>query len=152
MRSSAEQIEAIEEKFAARFAHWSIRLPTGSAARRDSGHIFEQGWHIGYVWGEKDGEEYLEVLAQHRMTNDTRVRMWASGREDSLPAPGGMIILQPGATDTEIEQLTAESADYNRALYQDLRERGLLPPEGRNLGAMEINELLISGGTVDNES
>jgi hypothetical protein len=68
MRATGEQIEAIDEKFAARFAHCGIRVPPSSAARRDSGHIFEQGSHIGYTWGEEADEEYLEVLSQHRMT------------------------------------------------------------------------------------
>ncbi len=152
MGASAEQIESIERTFAERFGHWGIQLPPGSAARREAGHIFEQGWHIGFVWGEEDGEEYLDVLAQHRMTNDSLRRLWASGRKEGLPAPAGGIVLPRGATEAEIDRLKAESAERNRALYKELRERGLLPPEGRNLPAMEINEFLTSGGMANEES
>jgi hypothetical protein len=150
--ADAEQIKAIEERFAAKFANWSIQLPRGSAAQRENGHIFEQGWHIGYVWGEENGEEYLEVLSQHRMTDDSRVRLWASGRDERLPVPGGPVLLPPEATDADIERVMAESAERNRALYRELRDRGLLPPEGGNLGAMEINEFLASGGMADEDS
>src|SRR6266516_1653661 len=149
MGATGQRIDRIEEKFAARFAHWSVKLPVGSAARREGGHIFEKGWHIGYIWGEEDGEEYLEGLAQHRMTDDSRVRMWASGCEDFLPAPSGMIVIPREATETEIKQLEGDSAERNRTLYGELRDRGLLPPEGGNLGAMEINEFLTSGGMAD---
>jgi hypothetical protein len=44
-----------------------------------------RGWHVGYVWGREGGEEYLEVLAQHRMTNDRHFRLFASGRHETLP-------------------------------------------------------------------
>jgi hypothetical protein len=150
--ADAEQINAIEERFAAKFANWGIRLPPGSAAQRHGGHIFEQDWHIGYVWGEENGDEYLEVLSQHRMTDDSRVRLWASGRDEPLSAPGGLVLLPPGGTDADRQSALAESAERNRALYEELRDRGLLPPEGGNLAAMEINEFLASGGMADEDS
>jgi hypothetical protein len=37
----------------------------------------------------ENGEDYLSVLSQHRMTDDSRVRLWASGRDERLPASGG---------------------------------------------------------------
>jgi hypothetical protein len=77
MSASEEQIQRVEAAFAARYADWGIRLPAGAAARREPGHIFQRGWHIGYVWGEEDDEEYFEYLAQHRMVNDFHHRLWA---------------------------------------------------------------------------
>src|SRR5437660_7783853 len=102
MRASDAQIKRIEDKFAEQYSHWGIALPDGAAARREAGHIFQQGWHIGYIWGEEDGEEYFEYLAQHRMmAGADHRRVWASGQEEGLEIADGPIILPRGATDAE---------------------------------------------------
>jgi uracil-DNA glycosylase len=36
----------------------------------------------------------------------------------------------------------------NRAAYADLRDRGLLPPEGETVGSQDINEYLLTGGSL----
>jgi hypothetical protein len=140
---------AIERYFREYFRHWAITLPSRDVGLRAAGHIFERGWHIGYVWGVEDGDEYLEVLAQHRMTDDRHFRVFASGRIEDLPAPGGSYYCAPpDATDAEKRAEEREYLERNRRIYADLRERGLLPPPGKNLPAHEINEYLRSGGTV----
>ena len=55
---------------------------------RRSGHVYAHGWHVGYIWGADDQGEYLEFLAQHRMTDDSHVRLYAAGRvqESTRPA------------------------------------------------------------------
>ncbi len=151
MRASEAQIKRIEEDFAEQYAHWDIRLPAGAAARREAGHIFQRGWHIGYIWGEKDGEEYFEYLAQHRMTNDRHNRAWVSGRQETLDTADGFILLPPGATEAEISQLEHEHAVRSRAISAELRAKGLLPPAGENLGALEINEFLHSGRMANDD-
>jgi hypothetical protein len=62
-----------------------------------------------------------------------------------------MVPLPPKASDEEVEKVMSESAKHQRALYQDLRERGLLPRQRENLGAMDVNEFLLSGGMEDAE-
>jgi uracil-DNA glycosylase len=47
------------------------------------------------------------------------------------------------AEDAEIERKFFES---NRTAYADLRDRGLLPPEGENFGSQDIDEYLLKGG------
>ena len=141
--------DAIEDYFRQRFRHWEIALPPDDVAARASGHIFERGWHIGYVWGSEHGEEYLEVLAQHRMTDDEHFRIFASGRVEDLPAPAGSYMYGPNATEAEKQDAQQASAERNQRIYGDLRERGLLPPSGRNLPAHEINEYLRSGGDAE---
>ena len=149
MTASAGQIARIEEKFAERMTDSGIRLPEGAAQGREGGHIFEKGWHIGYVWGDEDGEEYLELLVQHMAMDDAHVRWWASGREEQMPAPSEWIMIPPDVTAGEMQKLESGSAESNQQVYQELRERGLLPPEGDNLGLMEVNEFVNSGGMSD---
>src|SRR5215208_6702739 len=126
---------AIEEHFREYFRHWKISLPPLDVASRADGHIFEQGWHIGYVWGREQGEEYLEVLAQHRMTDDEHFRVFASGRVEDLPAPAGSYMYGPNATAAEKREAQQASAERNQRIYAELRQRRLLPPPGHNLPA-----------------
>jgi hypothetical protein len=141
--------EAIEQYFRRYFRNWEIALPPRDVAARTGGHIFERGWHIGYVWGREQGEEYLEVLAQHRMTNDEHFRVFASGRVEDLPAPAEAYIYGPDATEAEKREAEREYVERNRRIYADLRERGLLPPVGHNLPAHDINEYLRSGAETE---
>jgi hypothetical protein len=149
MHASDGQIEAIEHAFADAFAAWDLRLPVGAAFTREGGHIFQRGWHIGFVWGEENGEEYLEYLAQHRMTDDRHHRIWASGRIEQLPTASSMMVIPRGASEAEIKALETNFSARHAAISAQLRERGLLPPVGENLAALEINEFLRSGGEHD---
>jgi hypothetical protein len=146
VRATEEQIAAIEAKFAERMGGTGIRLPPGALQNREPGHIFEKGWHIGYVWDEEDGEEYVELLVQGFAMDDAHVRWWASGREEDLPGPEEWIPIAPSASSTDIGQATDAARAKNQTIYDELRERGLLPPEGGNLPLMEINEFLNSDG------
>jgi hypothetical protein len=153
MRASDVQINRIEADFAEKFANAGIALPEGAAARREPGHIFHHGWHIGYVWGEEDGEEYFEYLAQHRMmAGADHMRVWASGREEGLEIADGFIVLPRGTSKAEIARLEHEHAARSRVISAELREKGLLPPVGENLGALDINEFLHSGGMMDDDA
>ena len=136
----------LERVFAERFRHWGIELPAEAVAARRDGHQFDQGWHIVYVWGAAADQEYVEILAQHRMTDDERYRIYASGRVETLPAPASWWSHGPDATPEEVEAAREASFERNRRLYAELRERGLLPPAGQNLPAHEINEHLRAGG------
>lgn len=144
-------IDAIETYFTEYFQHWNISLPPDSVTARAPGHIFEHGWHIGYLWGAENGDEYLEVLAQHRMTDDRHFRVFASGRVEDLPAPAQFYGYGPNATDEEKVQAEREYVEHNRRIHTELRDLGLLPPVGQNLPAHEINEYLRSGGSVDRD-
>lgn len=139
----------IDKYFTEYFRHWNISLPPDSVTARSPGHIFEQGWHIGYLWGTEKGEDYLELLAQHRMTDDRHFRIFASGRVEDLPGPATFYSYGPKATDEEKAEAEREYVESNRRIHAQLRDLGLLPPHGDNLPAQEINEYLRSGGSVD---
>ena len=85
MKATDAQIAALEERFAERMGDTGIRLPAGAMQNREPGHIIEQGWQMGYLWDERDGEEFLELLVQNFAMDDVHVRWWASGREENLP-------------------------------------------------------------------
>ncbi len=139
---------AIESLFRERFERLGIRLPAESLEQRRGGHLFHRGWHIGYGWGEERGEVYLDVLSQHRMTDDDAERLWASGRADPIETAGSMYMVPGRASEAERRRIGQEHAERTAQISADLRRRGLLPPAGENLPSLEINEYLRSGGTA----
>jgi hypothetical protein len=147
--SGVGSTDAIEQYFREYFRHWQIALPPRDVAARAGGHIFERGWHIGYAWGSEQGEEYLEVLAQHRLTNDEHFRVFASGRVEGLPAPAELYSWGPDATESDKREAGRAYVERNQRIYADLREKGLLPPLGHNLPAHEINEHLRSDADTE---
>src|SRR4051812_5092541 len=106
MRATDAQGRALEAKFAENMGDVQIRLPPDAMRKRESGHIFEGGWHIGYLWGEADGEEYLELLVQGFAMDDAHVRWWASGREEFLPAPNEWVMIPPEASGMDLQGAT----------------------------------------------
>ena len=147
-----DDVSEIVRIFAERFRPWEITLPVDAVERREGGHIYERGWHIGYQWGERDDEEYLDVLSQHRMTSDDVERIWASGRVEALDAVSTMMVIPEGAAPEERAEAERRFFERNRTVAADLRERGLLPIEGHNLPAHEVNEHLAKGGESGGDS
>lgn len=135
----------IQECFNAQFETWHITLPADDVRERRGGHIFSSGWHIGYVWGAAGNDEYLEILAQHRMTNDRHTRIYESGRIDELPAAHDFFSHPQDAAPEQIATAEREYFAHNARVNAELRARGLLPPVGANLPALEMNEQLRSG-------
>jgi hypothetical protein len=80
------------------------------------GHISGE-WSVRWVFGSTNGEEYLEFYARHRMTNDRHVRIYVSGSVEDLPAPIDAAAGFP---------MQLRSPEENRALRDELREKGLL--------------------------
>lgn len=134
----------IERYFKDYFARWSITLPSNAVARRAPGHLFEKGWHIGFIWGADEQGEYLEFLAQHRMTNDRRQRVYATGEVKDMPVPVPMYVIPAHATPEQQAEIAKRHRTSYRRESQKLRELGLLPPAGQNLIALEIAEVLRS--------
>lgn len=115
-------------------------------AGRERGHSFHHGMHIGWAWGEDErGRPYLDLLSEHRHPGMQAARYFPDGRTEPIATPTSMRVVSPDpAEDAEIERAFSES---NRAAYADLRDRGLLPPEGENIASQDINEYLLKGGS-----
>lgn len=135
----------IRRWFDQEFGRWEIALPEEDIVARRGGHIFAQGWHIGWAWGDADGQEFLDVLAEHRHPGQSVTRLWASGRSEPQPSIGTAFVYSGDATPDEIERARNELFERNERIAADLRSRGLLPPRGKNMAFAEINEFLGTG-------
>ena len=71
-------------------------------------------------------------------------RYFADGRTEPIATPAEARTVSPDPTeDAKLEQ---EFIERNRARYKDLRDRGLMPPQGENLDSQDITEYLLTGG------
>ena len=117
---------AIEQRFAEYFANWDLRLPEGTVEREEPGVIQGGGWTIRYVFGTDAEGPFLEFYATHRMTNDTRVRIYSSGEMKALEALETMY-----AYDAKIpgdrERAADESRRRNNRIAKELEDLGLYP-------------------------
>lgn len=122
------------------------KVDAADVAGQERGHSFHQGMHIGWAWGEDErGRPYLDFLSEHRHPGMQAERYYTDGRTEPIATPASTRAVSPDPTeDAEIEREFFES---NRAAYADLRDRGLLPPEGENVGSQDINEYLLKGGS-----
>ena len=110
----------------------------------DNGHSFHRGMHVGWAWAETRRGWFLDFLSEHRMAGMSAERFHVDGTCEHLETPASMHQLTgDAAKDAETERRFFER---NRAAYEWLRARGLLPPEGANLGSQDINEFLLKGG------
>lgn len=120
-------------------------VDAGDVVGRERGHSFHRGMHIGWAWGEDErGRPYLDFLSEHRHPGMHAERYFTDGRTEPIATPASLRVVSPDpAEDAEIERKFFES---NRAAYADLRDRGLLPPAGENVGSQDINEYLLKSG------
>lgn len=105
------------------------------------GHAFGGGVHIGWAWGvDPSRGTYLDFLWEHRMAGITASRFWQDGAREGIPTPAEFRIVWPDPE--EDARSEREYIERNRRAYDDLRERGLLPALGQNVGSQDINEYL----------
>jgi hypothetical protein len=84
------------------------------------------------------------------MSGMSAERFYADGTSERLDTPTSMHqVTGDPARDAEIERRFYEQ---NRAAYEWLRARGLLPPQGANLGSQDMNEVLLKGDAGDPDS
>lgn len=122
------------------------KVDATDVAGQERGHSFHQGMHIGWAWGEDErGRPYLDFLSEHRHPGMQAERYFTDGRTEPITTPASMRAVSPNpAEDAKLEREFFES---NRAAYADLHNRGLLPPEGENVGSQDINEYVLKGGS-----
>jgi hypothetical protein len=95
--------EAIRAAFDAYFVPgYRLSLPA-ECLGRDAGGYQENGWDVQYRFGE----DFLEMFATHRMTNDRLYRVYADGRVEMVGS----------STDGMVTDLDAE-------FYAEVRRRG----------------------------
>lgn len=129
--------------------YWALSL--SDLVGVENGHHFYRGWHVGWVWGSDDEHPcFLDILSEHRLAGMDAKRVFPDGATEPIEIPWAFRLV--GQTPEEHERLAQEFFEHNRRAYADLRERGLLPAEGANIGSQDINEFLNSGGMPDRSS
>jgi len=120
-------------------------VDAADVAGQESGHSFYRGMHIGWAWGvDARGRTYLDFLSEHRLGGMHAERYFADGQTEPIAVPAEARTVSPDpAEDANLER---EFIERNRAAYTNLRDRGLLPPQGANLDSQDINEYLLTGG------
>lgn len=118
-------------------------LTTADLVAVANGHHFHRGWHIGWTWSNDPENEYIDILSEHRLTDMTARRIFPDGAERYLETPHGFRLA--GGTPEEDRRLERECLDHNSHAYAALRESGLLPAFGTNLGSQDMNEFLSNG-------
>lgn len=106
----------------------------------ENGHLLAKGWHVGWVWGTDGALVFLDVLTEHRHPGSYGARFRSDGTTGSFPVPStGRLASADPDEDARLER---EFVEEQRAIVDDLRSRGLLPPSGQNQLSLEINERL----------
>ena len=133
-------LENIDAIFASNFQHWDIRLPSDDVEARLRGKLHQAGWTIWYLFGTEGDSEYLDYYAAHRMTNDRHVRIYSSGKTESLETPRDFSAFPADADEATCQRITDENQAHNRAIYQRLQERGFMSegPEADHSGGRTI--------------
>lgn len=131
-------VSEIDRKFVEYFANWDIHLPPGAEAAMRRGSIHKAGWAINYIFGD-DEERYVEFYASHRMTNDRRHRIYASGRVETLDAIQEMYMYDPKVAGSE-EQSKRKYLEDNQRIAEELRQLGLYP-EGSINAFLRTNDV-----------
>jgi hypothetical protein len=115
-------VDRIARAFQADFAHWGIEIPPASLASREPGFIQAAGWLIQFTFGRNSRGEYLDYYASHRITDDSHVRLYATGRRQHLASLAGFFLtsLDP----TEAKHLEAAYLRRNRRIARKLATKG----------------------------
>lgn len=117
--------ENIALVFKEHFKNWDIELPIESIEAGSKDNIVKHGWSISFLFGKKNGKEYLDYYAMHRMTNDSHVRIWESGTVTNLPAVFDVYGFNPDIPGDE-EKKQQRYYSHNKKVKQLLIEKGLL--------------------------
>ncbi len=133
--------EQIQQRFNRAFAHWEIKLPDEAMPLGVVWIIVEQGWTIWTRFDVEDGCEHLDYYAMHRMTNDRHVRLYADGKEESLPAISSICSYPEDATEAEKEAAQDEYFAHNQAVEKLLEEKGFVMTDQAHFSA-RINRYL----------
>lgn len=112
----------VADTFAKHFAHWKITLSEEDLKDRRSGYIQEAGWLIQYCFGKDETGEYLDYYAAHRMTDDSHVRIYADGSEESHPALSSIYLVSEDPV--EAKRLKDEYYARNREVSKMLSLKG----------------------------
>ena len=112
----------IAQAFRADFANWGLEIPPEALVTCEPGFIHAAGWLIQFTFGRDSRGEYLDYYASHRMTDDSHVRLYETGRRQRLVSLAGIYVTSsdPG----EARRLEAAYLRRNRRIARKLAAKG----------------------------
>jgi len=142
-RAGPEEAARIAAAFDETFEPWEIALPREAVERGEPWLIRRAGWTIRCIFDADEQGSYLEYYATHRMTSDSRYRIYASGLTAEMDAIWEMFMWDPKKPGDEA-RARREYADHNARIAEELKQLGLYP-DG------DINAYLRTEGPPDAE-
>jgi hypothetical protein len=125
----------IAQAFRADFANWGLEIPPELLASRVPGFIQAAGWLIQFTFGRDSRGEYLDYYASHRMTDDSHVRLYETGRRQRLASLASIFVTSSDLK--EAKRLELAYFRRNRRIARKLAAKGF--------DKFSINMLLHSG-------
>jgi hypothetical protein len=125
----------IAQAFRADFANWGLEIPPEALASREPGFIQAAGWLIQFTFGRDSRGEYIDYYASHRMTYDSHVRLYETGRRQRLASIAGMYATS--SDHGEARRLEAVYLRRNKRVARKLAAKGF--------NKFSINMLLYAG-------
>ena len=125
----------IAKAFRADFKNWGLEIPPEALASREPGFIQAAGWLIQFTFGRDSRGEYLDYYASHRMTDDSHVRLYETGRRQRLASLAGMYVTN--SNPEEAKRLEEAYLRRNRRIASKLAAKGF--------NKFSINMLLHAG-------
>jgi hypothetical protein len=125
-RASSAEAARIQARFAEAFSAWGLALPDRAVERGEPGLVRGAGWTIRFIVGADGEGPYVEYYATHRMTSDSRARIYASGRVQELDAIWEAYVWDPKTPGDE-DRARRRYLDHNRRIAAELKELGLYP-------------------------
>lgn len=125
----------IAQAFRADFANWGLEIPPEVLVSREPGFIQAAGWLIQFTFGSDSRGEYLDYYASHRMTDDSHVRLYETGRRQRLASLASFFVTS--SDPREARRLEAAYLRRNRRIARKLAAKGF--------GKFTINMLLHAG-------
>ena len=112
----------IAQAFREDFSNWGLEIPPESLASRTPGVIQASGWLIQFTFGRDSRGEYLDYYASHRMTDDSHVRLYETGRRQHLSSLASFFV----TSSDPIEAKRSEAAYHrrNRRIARQLAAKG----------------------------
>ncbi len=100
------------------------RMPEGTVQRLASGGPF--GWCVFARLDQTDGRLALEALEDDRMSGPYHYRVWEDGTVENLPTERTAYSVPADVSPQDVERVEAAFYAHNRAVQEQLRQRGFL--------------------------
>ncbi len=109
------------------FQHWQVTLPEAEMDLPDGPvRISHSGWWITMIFGGDAVLPWLEIYAQHRMTNDRHIRFHTDKEQEILPALDEPIFIPENATEKEEQNIRDVAKERHKSLFAELQKVGLV--------------------------